>query len=205
MGLPAEEFSSSFHDLQQALSESEERFRLLAEAAFEGIAMTQRARVLTVNSHFCELFGYTTEEACGMSAPDFHPSEEAERVRQMNLSGQELPYRAVCLRKDGSRFIAEIRGRSVPYRGERVRVTAIRDITAFVEAEDRLRKTQDELEARVLDRTRQLHALNAALMEKIAELEEFEQTVVGRELKMIELEHEIARLKEALEASHRRV
>lgn len=45
-----------------------------------------------------------------------------------NLSEQTL-YDAICLRKDGSRFVAEIHGRAMPYLGRHLRVTAIRDIS----------------------------------------------------------------------------
>ena len=46
----------------------------------------------------------------------------------LNLSEQTL-YEAICLRKDGSRFAAEIHGRAMPYVGRHLRVTAIRDIS----------------------------------------------------------------------------
>jgi PAS domain S-box-containing protein len=196
MGHPAEQFSQK-RPLEEQLNESEERFRILAEAAFEGIAISEGGRVLHVNTHFCSLFGYTAVEACAMQAPQFHPPGEAERVRRMNLTGDEAPYRARCLRKDGSEFVGEIRGRAMPYQGRRVRVTAIRDITSYIEADDQLRRSHEELERRVEERTGQLHALNSALMDKIAELEQFEQVVVGRELKMMELERELSRLRAA--------
>ena len=43
---------------------------------------------------------------------------------------------------------------------------------------------------------RNLEESRVQLLEKIAELEKFEEVVVGRELKLIELEKEVQRLKE---------
>jgi chromosome segregation ATPase len=86
----------------------------------------------------------------------------------------------------------------MPYAGERVRVTAIRDVTSYVEAHETLVRAQHELERRVEERTHELARLNEALIEKLSELELFERAVVGRELKMIELEQEIATLRQRL-------
>lgn len=58
-----------------------------------------------------------------------------------------------------------------------------------------LEKERASLEEKVKDRTRELESAKAGLEEKVAELEEFHDLTVGRELKMIELEKEIESLK----------
>ncbi len=65
----------------------------------------------------------------------FVAPESQERVGRMIASAHEGMYEAVLLRKDGSTFPAEIRGRMVPYRGHIARVTAVRDITQRKEVE----------------------------------------------------------------------
>ena len=117
--------------LSRALEESEARFRILTDAAFEAIALTENGRVLDVNQAFVSLFGYEREEAIGMAPSDFHPPEFGDLARRMNLSGTEIRYEAVCLRKNGRMFRAEIRGRAVPYRGRTVRVTALHLLTGL--------------------------------------------------------------------------
>ncbi len=69
------------------------------------------------------------------------------------------------------------------------------DVTKLRQAEAALRAAYDELERRVRERTSELAHANAALREKVEELEKFEEAVVGRELKMIELEKELERLR----------
>jgi PAS domain S-box-containing protein len=100
-------------------------------------------------------------------------------------------YRIAC--KDGGYRVWCDNGRAVfdrngkPWRW----FGAIADITdrkrAEAERERLLKQLQEE--------RRRLQASQAKLQEKVAELERFHDVVVGRELKMIELERELARLK----------
>ena len=80
-------------------------------------------------------------------------------------------------------------------------------------AEDALSQVREELETRVHDRTqelmktlqenetllRNLHQAKGHLEEKIRDLEGFQEAVIGREMKMIALEKELARLKDRKE------
>lgn len=75
--------------------------------------------------------------------------------------------------------------------------------TARLNLEVRIQERTDELMKRneqLKQSEHQLQAANTHLQEKVAELEHFYDIVVGRELKMIELEKEIARLTAAQKA-----
>jgi PAS domain S-box-containing protein len=115
--------------IEQVLRETEEGFRCLAEATFEAIMVTENGKLLHANQRFAEMFGYGPEKLIGMPSIAFHPPEYRDRVMQMNLSGDQSTYTAMCLRKDGGTFFAEIRGKPMPYQGRIVRVTAIHDLT----------------------------------------------------------------------------
>jgi PAS domain S-box-containing protein len=121
---------------QQRLEEAEHRLSKLLEAVRDGIAITERGVVREVNGQMARLFGYTTDEMIGMSAPDFHTPEWREIVYERIRTNDEQPYEAVCRRKDGSTFLAEICGRATLFEGRPARVTALRDITARRQAED---------------------------------------------------------------------
>ena len=102
--------SSAPEDRDQALRESEERSRRLAEATFEGIALHDQGRILEANRAFCAMFGYDREdELIGRSVLELAAPESRDTVLQHVRDGSELPYEAVGLRKDGSRIVAELR------------------------------------------------------------------------------------------------
>ena len=132
--------------VEMAHRESEMRYRMLSRATSEGIAFSRDGVVFDGNHQLAALFGYPAPDAMvGLSAdvlvaPEFR-GLVAEHVR-LNRSG---PYQAVCVRSDGSRFWAEIKGQPITYNGERVRMTALRDVTDQKEAEAQTRFHADVL------------------------------------------------------------
>jgi two-component system sensor histidine kinase/response regulator len=126
-----------------------EGFRGLSDATFEGIAISEGGRVLEINRSFVEMFGYEASEVVGMPAVDFVAPGSREAVARHVFTGSPEPYEAIALRKDGTTFDAEIRGKSSVYRGRAVRVTAVRDITDRKRAERRLREAEHRYRALV--------------------------------------------------------
>ena len=123
----------------RALRESEERWRRLADVTFEGIAFHDQGRMLEVNRAFCAMFGYDREdELIGRSVLELAAPESRDTVLEHVRSGSEQPYEAVGLRKDGSRIVAELRGRLLVLRERKIRIVALRDITERKQAEARL-------------------------------------------------------------------
>jgi PAS domain S-box-containing protein len=116
-------------EAEQAMRESEERFRLLSEAAFEGIAISEHARIVDCNEDLAAMLGYTREEMIGRPVLDFVAPEHADLVAERHRSESIERYEHMARRKDGSTFNVEVQGRSLPYQDRRLRVSAIRDIT----------------------------------------------------------------------------
>lgn len=124
--------------MHEQLAESERRFRMLAESTFEAVALTEDNVVVEVNPAHVRLFGYEPEEARGMSSLDLLAPEARPEVQRRVLARDDRPYEALCRRKDGSTFMAEVRTGTSHDRGRVVRVAAVRDITTR-RAVDRLK------------------------------------------------------------------
>jgi PAS domain S-box-containing protein len=129
---------------EEALRESEERFRCFSDAAFEGIVIHERGKILAVNSTFAAMFGYEPAELIGMSVLDVAAPEARDLVQENIFSEYEQPYEGIGLRKDGSTFVNELRGKAIRYQGRSVRITALRDITERKRAEQALRTAAQE-------------------------------------------------------------
>jgi PAS domain S-box-containing protein len=134
---------------EEALRESEERYRMLAEHAFDGILVQDlKGMILYVNSSIVRMFGYThTEEVLGKSSLSFiHPESQEAAIQDLRnvIEGRQAylqKYRAV--RPDGTEIIVESVGTLIPYQGTTANIVALRDVTEREQARLRL---QQELE-----------------------------------------------------------
>jgi two-component system phosphate regulon sensor histidine kinase PhoR len=115
--------------------EQEAQFRQLAEAAFEGIVISEQGRVALCNPQMAAMLGYDVSEMIGRAVIDFVAPESRSLVLSKIQAGTEGPYMHQALRKDGTTFPAEAHGRTLMFGGRRVRMTAIRDMTERQRAE----------------------------------------------------------------------
>jgi len=130
---------------EQALRESEERFRNLTEAAFEGIVITDDGRIVDINDQGLKLFGWERAEMVGRSALDFISPESRQIVAERMRDRREAVYEHQLLRKDGTSFHAEAQAKMMPVGGRLLRMTALRDITERRQAEQRQKNLEDQL------------------------------------------------------------
>jgi PAS domain S-box-containing protein len=129
---------------EEALHESETKFRRLTEAAFGGIAVTEKGKFVDVSDQFAVLFGYRRSELIGTYAADLIvPKARSEAMEKMK-SGYDRPYESLCLRKDGSTFPVEVCGKNYYSQARELRVTAIRDITERKLSEETLRESEEK-------------------------------------------------------------
>jgi PAS domain S-box-containing protein len=124
---------------EQALRESEERFRQLSEAAFEGIVIHEDGVVLRANDQFFKMFGYEPHELLEKQGHALTVAPESlDSVKERMASGSTEPYEFVGLRKDGTRMFLESRVKTMDYKGRKARVAAMRDVTARRQHEEEL-------------------------------------------------------------------
>ena len=126
-------------DAEARLMESEERFRRLSDAAWEGIALSDQGVMIDTNAQLAAILGYEQRELIGRPVLDLVPPGSIDVVRGHIRTDSPEPYEHDAIRKDGSIIRVEARGRTVPYGGRTIRMTAIRDITERRDAESRRR------------------------------------------------------------------
>ncbi len=123
---------------EDALMESQERYRSLSSATFEGIVISQEGKILDVNEQFAKMVRYEENELVGASVSDFVAPESLNLVMANMKKMVEGPYEHLAKRKDGSVFPVEVRARCITFKDRPARVTAIREIIDCKEAEKEL-------------------------------------------------------------------
>lgn len=126
----------------QAIKESEERFRQLSEAGFEGVVINIDGKVVDCNSAFARMFGYEPKDVIGTVPVNLSPPESEAIIMAHIRRGSEDVYEAMGRKKDGTLFPIEIQGRAILHHGMNARVTAVRDITARKRADEDLRNSE---------------------------------------------------------------
>jgi two-component system, cell cycle sensor histidine kinase and response regulator CckA len=124
---------------QVALHESEERFRRLAEACYEGVVIMENDHVIDANPQAAAMLGYTLAEYIGLPVEAVVAPESRVPAREHQRSDAERPWEGWALHKNGSRVLVEVRVRRVRS-GQRVVV--FRDVGEQRAMEERLRETE---------------------------------------------------------------
>jgi PAS domain S-box-containing protein len=131
------------------LRESEERFRQLASLAVEGVVIHDNGVILDANESFARMFGYDLSELLARNFFEFMTTPESrEKILAHIRSGEQGRYEAVGVRKDGSEIVVELDARAMTWRGRRVRVGTVNDITERKRAEEAARRLIVEQAAR---------------------------------------------------------
>jgi PAS domain S-box-containing protein len=138
---------TSRHLSKMALEASEGRFRALADASFDAIAVTQRGVLLEVNAGFLETFGYSdASEIIGQDATVIIAPESREETRHRLRTRFEGRYEMIGRHKSGRDIVLEATSRELDDGGTPIRITALRDITEQRMLEQKYRQAQ-KLEA----------------------------------------------------------
>ena len=130
---------------EQHLRESEERFRTLTSAAFEGIVITEDGKIYDINDQALALFGYERHEMIGRAVIDFVSLEARSIVAQNIRDNSEAIYEHDLVRKDGSRFRVEARAKMTKMGGRTLRMTALQDVTERRQNEQKQKNLEEQV------------------------------------------------------------
>ena len=130
---------------EERLQESEQRFRHLSDAAVEGIVIHDHGIIIDANQSLARMFGYELSDVLGLNIFDIITTDASrEDVIQRVLANSVERYEVRGFRKDGTQIVVEATGRAMMYRGKRVRVATLHDITERKQAEESRRRLIEE-------------------------------------------------------------
>jgi two-component system sensor kinase FixL len=199
---------------QEELSDAALRLQTVIETAIDGIiTIDEKGRVETFNSAAAQLFGYKPEEVIGQNVKILMPSpfrqkhdQYMENYRQTHEAkiigiGREV----VGMKKDGTTFPMRLSvGESLLFE-RRIFTGIIHDLSEVKAAEEEIRKLNEELEEKVIERTEELASVvnkllntNKQLQYEVQERKSAEKALRESELetrKSLQKEKELSELK----------
>jgi len=153
---------------REALENEAEWHRALIRNAVEGIAIFDaRHRLIEANERFVQMLGCTMAQALALQLWDIDAARPRQTVQDSLPAGEQLEvvYETRYRRIDGSEFDAEVSLQSARIGGRDVFVTITRDISRRKQAEAALQRLNEDLEARVAERTEDLQATHRELLQ----------------------------------------
>ncbi len=137
---------TEWRQAEEALRESEQKFRDLFENSQDGIAISEISsrKIVDSNHKFSRMLGYNPEEIKNLGVQDIHPKDSLahaieifeKMVRHETSLAENVPVK----RKDGTIFYADISAYLISASGKSYMVGVFRDITERKQAELELKK-----------------------------------------------------------------
>lgn len=161
------EDTSRRKDIEEALLESEQRFRVIFDQTAIGLALVSLAgQITSANVKACEVFGYPKEELLKKTFQEITYEEDLQKDLELltRLSKGEIPTYSIekrYIRQDKSiswaylsvSAVKDLSGKPLYF------ISAVYDISLRKKAEAALQEAKAELESKVQERTRYLTLL----------------------------------------------
>lgn len=158
---------------EEALRESEEKFRVISEEALLGICVIQDGKFVYLNPKQADIYGYTQAELLTLpSVLELVVEEDralvAENIRRrLNGEVKEMRYRVHARRKDGTIIAVEAFGIRTKLNGKAAIVGTLQDISEREQDHLALEQTTEQLQT---------------LSHRLLEMQEAERRHLSREL-----------------------
>ena len=179
---------------EEALKESEEKYRTIVETANEGIWITDAERkTIFINQKVADMLAYTKEEIIGRTPSEFLDEDQEHlslEAREGLKAGKGINQEFKLYRKDGS--ILWVISNAVPMYDEKGSfkgyLSMITDITERKQAEEGLNRYRAHLEELVMQRTQELEDKNLQLHKEMIERIHAEEEKNKLEVQLIQVQ-----------------
>ncbi len=185
---------------EEAIRESEAKFKVMAEQSIVGIAIIQDELLKYVNPKFAEMHGYKVEElvntlAMKLVLPDDIPIVEQQRIKRRSKEDSHFECRKVT--RSGKIIDVEIYTAVANYQNRPAAISIVIDVTERRQAEEAVRKSEEFVRNIldtvdegfiIIDRNFRILTANKAYCGEVAEKRE---QIIGRYC--YEISHRISR------------
>ena len=134
------------HAAEEERKRVEDELRLLNEASFEGIMIHEKGNLIKANDQYFKMFGYEPQELLGKRVIPLTVIPESLNFQSRRTTPNGVTtYEIQGLKKDGTTFLMEVKGKLMEYQGRQVRGVAVMDITERKKVEEALRESENML------------------------------------------------------------
>ncbi|MCL4502525.1 MAG: PAS domain S-box protein [Deltaproteobacteria bacterium] len=149
-GLKALRTNAERRRAEEALRESEAKYRSLMDGASDAIVLADsRGKITGVNRQAVELLGYSEAEFMGLNYREIHPTRIVDHVLEnfkgILTSGRGPLHECLVRRKDGGEIHVDIAHNMVENGGHGVVQAVFRDITERQKSQEALRDSEQKL------------------------------------------------------------
>ena len=135
---------------EEALQESEERYRLIADSSLTGIFLHDGTELIYMNDRAREICGYprehfkSMEDILGLLSPGEH-ERIVDDIRR-KIAGEDIAqvYDTKIIRADGETANVQLMSNSMTIRGKPATLVVIDDMTERVEAEEAVKESEEK-------------------------------------------------------------
>lgn len=136
--------------IEEALKQSEEKYRLIVENAHDGIEITQDDRIIYANNQFAQMLGYSHEEILGKDVRELFTEQGWQELLQRHSqrkAGVTISnyYETTFRKKDGSTLYVDVKYELSEFKGKPATFAFIRDITEKKHYENALKQSEERL------------------------------------------------------------
>ena len=146
----------SRQEIEDALRESELKFRSLFDSAGNAIFIMKNGKFTDCNQKATEVFGYRKKQITGKSLARFSPRKQPQGEKSKDLetakiaaatAGKQQIFEWICVRQGGKPFWAEVSLNRFELNKEYHLLAMVRDITSRKNAEKALQESKERYRA----------------------------------------------------------